>query len=219
MQTTNACRIARGLVVACLAACGTLASVTGTGGGGGGATAAQIDEFMARSKNSDDMANESADKLSGAVLAKEKQQEINDKIEAAKKEPDPKEREAKIRRAQQERNVALKEADWVAANEKLEKELDEAKKAAARAGIFNLALALLIDADLVKRGKEMTSAPPDPMVATKLKEVGETVKYLGEQMDSLQVVVGKSKALMSACKLTALPASSSDTPMRVNDVK
>jgi hypothetical protein len=181
--------------------------------GGGGATPAEVDKFVSDASTADALVQNSAMQLLRAVTAKEKVDEVDQRLKAAQAISDPQERRAKISEVQKDAQTELKKADFAKAAETLKTSVDEKKKQSARAGIFNLALGSLKNVELAATGKKLVSGTPSPTVAPKIPDVKFAVDKLTSQAEGWTSVVASAKTLMSAVGLQALPTSAAEKPI------
>lgn len=186
--------------------------------GSGGATAADVDRFTTSAAEADKLVSQASTHLLTAVGSKEQVDKYNAQVKAANGIADPKEKEAKLQKAEDDKNAILASMDYSKEKENLAKGADAKKKAAVNASIWNLALGALRDADLVVTGKKMASGTPDPSIATRLVGVSNTVTKLASQGETLTKIVGSAKTLMSVVGLESLPTKASDAPKAIADI-
>lgn len=186
--------------------------------GSGGATAADVDRFMVSAASADKLTTASSTHLLEAVGSKEQVDKFNAEVKAANAVADPKEKEAKLQRAEAAKNVTLASLDYSKKREEMAKSSDAKQKQAVSASLWNLALAALKDADLVMTGKKMLSGTPDPTIATRIVGVKDALPKLVTQGESLTKIVGGAKTLMTVAGLEALPTKASDAPKDIKDL-
>ena len=204
--------------VASLSGCGLINSAALTAPSSGrGATAADIDNFLRDAAMANNVVNRAAWLLTLAVVSKEEAAALRDKRKAIEGIEDPKEKEAKLSRFEEDNLAALEKRDMEAAAKRAEQAQNAKKNAAVKGSIWNLGWGVIADASLLATGKKLVGGVPHPSVAAKLSEVKTSMQLLGRQATSLKTVIGKSKALMRVVKLDKLPTSMSEEPTDVSD--
>jgi hypothetical protein len=186
-------------------------------GGGGGPTMSDIDNFIASALVSEVLARKSEVQLARAVLAKEILDPLEQRRAAAEAMTDGKEKQAALRKVDQDREAALAKVDYQKVSNEEAAKWDEEKKTNVRDALFNLALCSLVDIELVDSGRKLASGPPpaDPAIATRIPLVNDTVSALGNQTKSLGKISGSTKTLTTVVKLDKLPTSASEKPREV----
>jgi hypothetical protein len=185
---------------------------------GGGATVADVDRFMGSAASADKLVSTASTHLLKAVGSKEQVDKYNAQVKAANAIADPKEKEAKLQKAEDDKNATLASIDYAKAKESMAKKADAKQKEAVNASVWNLALGGLKDADLVVEGKKMASGTPDPTIATRILGVKDTVTRLTSQGETLTKIVGSAKVLMSGAGPEALPTKASDAAKEIKDI-
>jgi hypothetical protein len=180
--------------------------------GGGGATAADVDRFVLGAAEANKLVADASTRLLEAVGSKAQVDAYQAELKAANATVDPQERDAKLKKAEENKNAVLAAVDYGAKTQEKIKQASAAQKAAVGASIYNLSLGALKDADLVLTGKKMVSGVPDPSIASRLASVKDTITALSSQGESLTKIVGSAKTLMSSVGLEALPTKASDAP-------
>lgn len=180
-----------------------------------------IDTFLLSTEQARELTRRSAVALLFAVAKHEDAVKIQEEQKAAEAITDPKEREAALSRVSDDASAQLAAVDYDAKSKELEASASAEQRKAVAVSVFNLALGILKDKDVVAQGAAITqSASRNPMGMAmqggKLIRVKDAVGAVGGQMGNLgKIAVGMPK-LMSAAKLQALPTSSSDKPMAVD---
>jgi hypothetical protein len=185
------------------------------GGGGGGATAKDVDTFIASSIVAEGLVRKASVHLGRAVLAKDVLDKLEERRLAAEKMTDGKEKDAAMRKVDADRNAALAKVDYQKVVDQQAAGWDEQKKTGVSNALFNLALGVLVDTELVASGKKLATGTPSPEVATRIPLVKDTVSALGGQIEGLGKITGGAKVLMTAVKLEKLPSSASDTAKQI----
>lgn len=189
------------------------------GGGGGGA---DIDGFLITTLQAEELVRRSSLAVLDAVGSHEKVLALRENAKAAAAIPDPKEREAAMRRVDADAQAQLAMVDYDAKAKELEGSVSADQRRQLGAAIYNLFLGILKDKEAVQRGQALTqSLASNPMGMAmqggKLLRVKDAAGSIGGQMSNLLKIAGGLPKLMSVAKLNALPTSSSDQPKDVSD--
>lgn len=180
-----------------------------------------IDQFLVTTEQARELTRRASVLLLKAVANHEDWVKIDEEQKAADAVTDPKEREAALSKVQADANAQLASVDFDAKAKEMEGHISEEQRKELAAAVFNLALGILKDKDVVLQGTAITeSTVKNPiLLATqgpKLIKVKDAVGAIGGQMGNLgKIAVGLPK-LMSAAKIQALPTSSADKPQAVD---
>lgn len=192
------------------------------GGGGGGGGGGDIDGFLIGTQQADELVRNSAFAVLEAVSSHETVVELREKAKAAAAIPDPKEKEAAMRRVSDDAAAQLAAVNYDAKAKELEGTASAEQRRQLGTAVYNLFLGILKDKDVVQRAQAITqSAASNPvgmaMQGGKLLRVKDAGAAIGGQMGNLGKVAAGLPKLMSVAKLDALPTSSSDKPKAVTD--
>ncbi len=196
-------------------------SAAGSGEGSGGNLTADIDSFLKNSKTADKLMKNTIDELFKLVATKEELTEQNKKLKAANSISDPKERNAAVNKVHEEKEAMIKNKT---ANDESIKQIKklEGKRAKAFSGaLYNFALVILKDKDLIKNGKDIIKNGSRDISslagsASKFNELKESVSSISDQVDSLSDLQTSLTKLAEANNIKPeLPESSASKPQKV----
>ena len=157
---------------------------------------------------------QSSDVLFKAVATEEDIEAHDREVKAATEIADPKERNAALRKVQDEEQVALANFDYAAKAKKMEKEMDKQKRQLIGASIYNFILGMLKDQLLMDIGNNwISSANSNPAMAPKFAPVKDVIASISSRMDKMTKIASGIRNLSAVVKLDNLPTSPSDTPM------
>jgi hypothetical protein len=181
---------------------------------------ADVDGFLVRARTAELLTRISADSIYAAVESQSKAEEILARRKANASISDPKERDAADRKLDAEVDATLATVDWDAEQKALQEQQNADRTKHLGVSIYNFALAVLKDEEVVTTGREIvssiTSNPMQAMtMAGKLGAVKDSTYAIGSQMGNLTRIAGGIPKLMTVAKVTELPASASATPMPV----
>jgi hypothetical protein len=189
-----------------------------SGGGSGG----DIDGFLTTTERAESLTRVSAIAVLEAVSSHESVVQLRETLKVAEAKSDPKEREAALRQVTSDIAAQLAAVDFAARSKSLESSLSDAQRKQLAVGIYNLALAIMMDKQAVEQGRSLTeAASANPMAMAKqgpkLLKVKDAAGSIGGQMGNLSKVGMGLPKLMSAAHLTTLPSSSTDLPQTAMD--
>ena len=191
-------------------------------GGGASGSRADVDGFLVRARTAELLTRISADSIYAAVESQAKAEEIAARRKANAAIADPKERDAADRKLDAEVNATLATVDWDAEQKALQAQANTDRTKHLGVSIYNFALAVLKDQEVVTTGREIASSiSSNPMqavsMAGKLGAVKDSAGAIGSQMGNLTRIAGGIPKLMTVAKVTELPASASAAPMQAAD--
>jgi hypothetical protein len=183
------------------------------------AQAVDVEGFMVKAAETNAMFQQSALLLTTFLGDKSKVAALDTELKAIEAISDVKERSAKMK-ALAEQNKAVIEAslsDKTKAQEELGK-LQAEQRSRAIAAAFNFALGVMQAKELVPAGQSaMTSLQSNPMQATKLLGIKNTVSDLTGIVGNTTLALTTVPSLFKAAKIDApIPTSSSDKPASFN---
>lgn len=182
-----------------------------------GGQAGSIDNFLKAADDAETLMRGSSWHLAMAVLAKSRLGKLTTRREAIEKITDPQEKGAKLREFDKDLTAELVKVNYAEMSKKLERQVDDKKKAQTASSVYNFMLGALRDAELVQQGQSLVTTPPSPAIAAKLPRVKNFLANMTGQMDSLGKVVSGLKKLSTPIGLKSLPTKTSDRPMPLAD--
>ena len=191
---------------------------------GGGSTskssvsAGDVDAFLKTAGDAQGLMKTSADKLFEAVASKDQIQKVQDEQRAAESITDPKEKEAKLKQVEAEKQTILSQANYTAKAEEMKKGLDEKKKAQIGASIWNFTLAMLKNKQLAEQGSGLVSSiGSNPMLVTKLGAVKDVVSSIGGQMGNVTKIASGLQKLATVVKVDTQQIKASSSAKETSD--
>ena len=177
-----------------------------------GASAADVDGFLTAA--ADSLIRKSSDTLFSAVASKQEIDKYNEDLTAANALTDPKEKDAAIKKAQDDSQAVLAKEDFAKKTDELKKTADAKKKQQVGAAIYNFVLGALKDKELLDRGQGIISSiSSNPMMVTKLGKVKDVVGSISSQMGNVSTIASGIQKMTSVVKLDSLPTKASDQPV------
>jgi hypothetical protein len=187
--------------------------------GGGGlfgdskSNAGDVDAFLKTASEADGLIRQSSDALFKAVATKEELDAHADKMKAANEVADPKEKEAALKKAEDDQQAQLAKVDFAAKAVEAKTSMDAKQKAQTGTAIYNFTLGMLKDMELLERGQGVVSSiSGNPMAITKVLKVKDVLSSLSSQMSNISTIAAGVQKMSSVVKLDALPTKSSDQP-------
>jgi len=189
---------------------------------GGAASSGNLDNdikaFLQTADEAHGLTSKSVLVLGQALLTKEEMQENDDKLAAANKITDDKEREAAKAKVEEELQAKLSKVNYEAKAAELAKENDKKKNAQVSASLYNFVLGMLKDKDLAVRGSSlMSSVAANPMQIGKVSKVKDVVASLSGQMGNMGKIATGLQKMSSTIKSAPLPTSASAAPISIAD--
>ena len=179
-----------------------------------GASAADVDGFLTAAADADSLIRKSSDTLFSAVASKQEIDKYNEDLTAANALTDPKEKDAAIKKAQDDSQAVLAKEDFAKKTDELKKTADAKKKQQVGAAIYNFVLGALKDKELLDRGQGIISSiSSNPMMVTKLGKVKDVVGSISSQMGNVSTIASGIQKMTSVVKLDSLPTKASDQPV------
>jgi len=173
-----------------------------------------IDSFLGAGQKAQDLTAKAVSVLFAAIASKEEVRKSNDALAAATKLADPKEREAALRKVEDDQSAALAKANYVAKAKELERSANEKQKKLIGAAFYNYSLGILKDTELASKGTNIvSSASSNPMLIPKVMRVKDVMNSLAGQMENSKKIGTGMQQLASVVKLPAAPSSSSSEPV------
>ena len=203
-----------------LAQFGSLLNVVKNRGVSG--SALDVDGVLVRARDAELLTRRSADGIYAAVESQGKVADIEAKRKANAAILDPKEREAAERKLDAEVDATLASVDWDAEQKQLQTEESSARTKHLGVSLYNFALAVLRDQQVVTSGKEISTAIASNPIAGismmgKLGEVKDATFAVSSQVGNLGRIATGIPKLMTVAKVTELPASASAAPKEAAD--
>ena len=169
--------------------------------------------FLKTAAEADGLVRKSADTLFLAVATKDQIDAQADTLKAANAITNAGEKEAAVKKAQDDQQAQLAKVDWSAKSTEIGKTMDAKKKEQIGASIYNFVLGMLKDKELVSQGQGLISSlSSNPMALGKLGKVKDVMSSLTGQMGNIGTIASGIQKLSSVVGLKALPASASDKP-------
>ena len=182
----------------------------GIGSGGRNTIDQNVEAFLKIAGDVNDLIVASSDVLFKTVATDEDIEAHNREVKAANELADPKERNAALRKIQEEELVVLANIDYAAKV----KNTDQQRQQLIGASIYNFTLGVMKDRLLIDIGKKWISLEDSNQIrTTKLASVKEVIGSISSQMDSMKKIATGIKNLGVEVNLDSLPTSASDTPM------
>lgn len=176
-------------------------------------SAGDVDAFLKTADEADGLIRQSSDALFKAVATKEELDAHADKMKAANEVADPKEKEAALKKAEDDQQAQLAKVDFAAKAVEAKTSMDAKQQAQTGAAIYNFTLGMLKDMELLERGQGVVSSiSGNPMAITKVLKVKDVLSSLSSQMSNISTIAAGVQKMSSVVKLDALPTKSSDQP-------
>lgn len=195
---------------------GLLGAVTGGGSDKAAAPAGDVDAFLATAAEAHTLMQSSADKLFEAVATKDEIKRLLDEKKAAETIADPSEREARLKKVEDDKLATLAKVDYAAKAKEMETGLDQKHKDQIGASVWNFMLAMLKDKQLADQGMDLVSSiGSNPMLFTKLGAVKGVISSIASQAANVAKIGAGLQKLATVAKVDTQQIKISSKPKEI----